>query len=204
MEYSNETSTIVFLKDADIVQDLEGKTTSGSTVEKNGVASFDLAKNLSTTSELSDNALSGHISTLCGEVNTISTFISGEVEDLSRKFTTEQTYNIDAIRYYGDVKLKNSYTYDTVTINDDDKLYGLLLTNSKINNDPAFVLKKGFAFRTSADVDDAFDFQWTTLTRNTYLIVNKDVPTVREITSADIDIIRDYDLSVNVLTSVDS
>ncbi len=95
MEYTKNEDSVVFLKDTDIVQDIDGNNTSGdaaTAVAKNGVASFDLVSSLSATSLSVDNVISANVSALCAntdeEFSNTSSYIDSQDELLSGQIST--------------------------------------------------------------------------------------------------------------------
>ena len=57
MDYTQNPNSVIFLKDTDIVQDVEGKNSSGEVVLTNGVASYDFANNISSTANVQINTV---------------------------------------------------------------------------------------------------------------------------------------------------
>ena len=57
MDYTNNQNSVIFLKDTDIVQDVEKKNSLGQVVPLNGVASYDFANNISSTAKTKINAV---------------------------------------------------------------------------------------------------------------------------------------------------
>ena len=174
MNYTHDPNQVVFLKDTDIVKDTTGKNEAGNLVEENGIASY--------------------------------TLVSGMNEQLTAlkdKFDEEQSFNLSAVRYLGEVTLRNDFVYQNVTINPDKKLYGLLFGSDKVEA-PSSYLCAGFLFkavaddpaRTSYDYTHENDQDSTVLHPNDYIFLKHDVAAVSDITFADVNIIRDYDLSI--------
>lgn len=57
MDYTQNPNSVIFLKDTDIVQDVEGKNSSGEKVLTNGVASYDFANSISSTAKTQINTV---------------------------------------------------------------------------------------------------------------------------------------------------
>ena len=188
MNYTSNDDQVVFLKDTDIVQDINGNNVASNEVISNGVASYDLVSAVSSTTSANVEFLSSNLSTLSG------------------RFDDEQLFNATAIRYKGEAELKDEYRYENITINPDKKLYGLLLSGliaNDSNSNPNSQLCAGFLFKAVSDNlnKKEYDFNGIVLHPNDYIFLNKDVAAVSDVTFDDVNIIRDYDLSVSNLQS---
>ena len=64
MDYTQNPNSVIFLKDTDIVQDVEGKNSSGEVVLTNGVASYDFANNISSTANVQINTVDQKVAAL--------------------------------------------------------------------------------------------------------------------------------------------
>lgn len=64
MDYTKNPDSVVFLKDTDIVQDVEGKNSSGEVVLANGVASYDFANSISSTANVQINTVDQKVAAL--------------------------------------------------------------------------------------------------------------------------------------------
>ena len=144
--------------------------------------------------------LSGELSVF--EENTISdiTYISNEVSVAIRRDTK-------GMKFFGDVHLSDTYNVDEIgaVTKEDWSLYGLLKTNNFINISNK-ELKAGFTFRASGDSTRTFvtkspDGGVIELRNNDYIVLNKEIPALSSIKVSDINIWKDYDLSVATLST---
>ena len=144
--------------------------------------------------------LSGELSVF--EENTISdiTYISNEVSVAIRRDTK-------GMKFFGDVHLSDTYNVDEIgaVTKEDWSLYGLIKTNNFINISNK-ELKAGFTFRASGDSTRTFvtkspDGGVIELRNNDYIVLNKEIPTLSSIKVSDINIWKDYDLSVATLST---
>lgn len=184
MEYPIVENQVVFLKDTDIVQDINGNNVSHNAVISNGIASYDL------------------VSAISGVTSADVDFLSGKLSALSGRFDDEQAYTSAALRYQGEVTLSNEYNYGSITVN--KKLVALIVSNSNISSHTAN-LNAGFLFKAVAGdpTSSVYEFDDIVLHPNDYIFINKNKDAVSDITYDDINIIRDYDLSVsNLQTAV--
>lgn len=83
MDYTQNSNSVIFLKDTDIVQDVEGKNSSGEVVLTNGVASYDFANNISSTANVQINTVDQKVAALDSwtkeEFQNTSSYISNDV-----------------------------------------------------------------------------------------------------------------------------
>ena len=124
MNYTNDKEQIVFLKDGDIVANLDGTTLSGNQVTANGVASFDLVSELHNQLTAADDVLSSNIVGLWADVkggvnykgHLVGTFVS-----------QTQTKPLSAIfkDFYSDkpetFELNNGWLYMFTSASEDEK-----------------------------------------------------------------------------------
>ena len=83
MDYTQNPNSVIFLKDTDIVQDVEGKNSSGEKVLANGVASYDFANSISSTAKTQINTVEQTVAALDSwtkeEFQNTSSYISNDV-----------------------------------------------------------------------------------------------------------------------------
>lgn len=143
--------------------------------------------------------LSNELSTFEEKTEAEITYISNEISTIARRDTK-------GMKFFGDVKLSDDYDIDTPTghAKDEYSLYGLIRTNAFINVSDK-ELKAGFTFRAStAELDRTFVTKdpygnEIELRNNDYIVLNKEIAALSNISINDINIWKDYDLSVNTL-----
>ena len=142
--------------------------------------------------------MSNELSTFEDKTTTDINFISNEV-------SVELRRNRKGMKYFGDVRLSDIYNVDEIgaVTKEDWSLYGLLKTNDFINVSDK-ELRAGFTFRAVGDDTRTFttkspDGGSIELRNNDYIVLNKEISALSSVKVADIDIWKDYDLSVNTL-----
>lgn len=125
---------------------------------------------------------------------------------LSNEISTAISHNTKGMKFFGDVNLSDAYNVDEIgaVVKEDWTLYGLIKTNAFINVSDK-VLKAGFTFRaTTEELDRTFttkspDGGSIELRNNDYIVLNKEISALSCIKVEDINIWKDYDLSVSAL-----
>lgn len=172
MKYTDLSSDIIFLRDADIVQNFDKQTISNNIVLSNGIPSYDLFK------EKYDET-------------------SSKIEFLSSKISTALRHDLSAMRFFGDVQLSNNYdlvaTTPTLLKN---TLYCLLKTNNYINIDDKELIA-GFTFHATGENDEIYtisSYESTIEIRNNdFIVINNCVDCLSNVMISDIVLIKDYD-----------
>ena len=143
--------------------------------------------------------LSNELSTFEEKAEEEITYISNEISTIARR-------DAKGMKYFGDVKLSDEYSIDEIgaVVREDWTLYGLIKTNEFINVSGK-ELKTGFTFRATGDATKTFvakspdGAEPLVLRNNDYLVLNKDINALSDISTNDVDIWKDYDLSVSNL-----
>lgn len=195
-KYTTSADQVVFLKDTDLVKNIQGENFADSIISTNPVASFDLVSSLSDTAELCITSAALSISTNAENLGLLSTKVDENIE-----------YNLDTARFRGTVDLKEDvydYPFDSnVQVSPGEELYGLLLTD--LRNTASMAVPKGWMFKTKADdATKSYKVNGEYLHANEYIILNHEVAPLSDIELSDVSIIKDYDVSVATLLSSDS
>ena len=143
---------------------------------------------------------------ISGELVRYENETNGNIEFLSNEISTEIRRDRMGMKFFGDIKLSDDYDVDTPTghAKDEYSLYGLIRTNAFINIANK-ELRAGFTFRTSStEIDRTFVVKdpygnEIELRNNDYIVVNKEISELSNISVKDINVWKDYDLSVNNL-----
>ena len=151
--------------------------------------------------------ISGDIA-LSNELSTFEDHVEGEIQSLSNEVSTFIRRDAKGMKYFGDVRLSDVYPVDEIgaVVKEDWSLYGLIKTNDFINVSEK-ELKTGFTFRATGDTTRTFIVKSPDgatpleLHNNDYLVLNKNIAALSDISTNDIDIWKDYDLSVATLIS---
>lgn len=145
---------------------------------------------------------------LSNELSTFEDHVEGEIQFLSNEVSTFIRRDAKGMKYFGDVRLSDVYPVDEIgaVVKEDWSLYGLIKTNEFINVSGK-ELKTGFTFRATGDTTRTFTVKSPDgaapleLRNNDYLVLNKNIDALSDISTNDIDIWKDYDLSVATLIS---
>ena len=145
---------------------------------------------------------------LSNELSTFEEKTEEEIQYLSNEVSTFIRRDAKGMKYFGDVRLSDAYNVDEIgaVTKEDWSLYGLLKTNDFINVSGK-ELRTGFLFRATGDATRTFTAKSPDhaapleLHNNDYLVLNKDISALSCISTNDIDIWKDYDLSVATLIS---
>ena len=145
---------------------------------------------------------------LSNELSTFEEKTEEEIQYLSNEVSTIIRRDSKGMKYFGDVRLADTYPVDEIgaVVKEDWTLYGLIKTNDFINVSGK-ELKTGFTFRATGDATRTFTVKSPDgatpleLRNNDYLVLNKDINALSCISTNDVDIWKDYDLSVANLTT---